>query len=132
MTVFPECFQMKYSRNLLGSKYDWTMVTFNSCTDTPQISAAPDSRRYLILLVPFWKMKSFVTKRLRFLVQNRSFLPRSRAPAKVMRYADETFYHSMTARYELHNDLTFSLNINTDFTRIPTSKVLTLLICNSG
>ena len=32
MSVFPECFQIKYSRNLLGSKYDSTMVTFNSCT----------------------------------------------------------------------------------------------------
>ena len=32
------------------------MVTFNSCTDTCQVSSFPNSRRYLILLVPFWKM----------------------------------------------------------------------------
>ena len=48
------------------------MVTFNSCTDTSQISAAPNSRRYLILLVPFWKMMSFETIRMRFLVRNRA------------------------------------------------------------
>ena len=48
------------------------MVTFNSCTDMRQISAAPNSRRYLILLVPLWKMMSFETNRLRFLVRNRA------------------------------------------------------------
>ena len=52
--VFSKCFEIKYSRNLPGSKYDSTMVTFNLCTDTRQISAAPNSRRHLILLVPFW------------------------------------------------------------------------------
>ena len=48
------------------------MVTFKSCTDTRQISAAPNSRHYLILLVPFWKMMSFETNGLRFLVRNRA------------------------------------------------------------
>ena len=48
------------------------MVTFNSCTDTRQISAAPNSRRYLIVLVPFWKIMSFETIGLRFLVRNRA------------------------------------------------------------
>ena len=48
------------------------MVTFNSCTDTRQISAAPNSRQYLILLVPFWKMTRFETNGLRFLVRNRA------------------------------------------------------------
>ena len=58
ISVFSEYFQVKCSRNLLGSKYDLTTMTFNSCTDTRQISAAPNSRRYLIVLVPFWKMMS--------------------------------------------------------------------------
>ena len=48
------------------------MVTLNSCSDSRQISAAPKSRRYLILLVPFWKMMSFETNGLRFLVRNRA------------------------------------------------------------
>ena len=47
------------------------MVTFKSCTDTRQISAA-NSRRYLILLVQFWKMMSFETKELRFLARIRA------------------------------------------------------------
>ena len=46
------------------------MVTFNSCADTRQISAAPNSCRYLIVLVSFWKMMSFEANGLRFLVQN--------------------------------------------------------------
>ena len=70
--VFSKCFQIKYSRNLFGSKYDSSMVTFNSCTDMRQISAAPNSRRYLILLVSFWKMISFETNGFRFLVRNRA------------------------------------------------------------
>ena len=47
------------------------MVTLKSCTDMRQISAA-NSRRYLILLVPFWKMMRFETNGLRFLVRNRA------------------------------------------------------------
>ena len=35
------------------------MMIFNSCTDTRQISAALNSRRYLIVLVPFWTMMGF-------------------------------------------------------------------------
>ena len=42
------------------------MVTFNSWTDTRQISAASDSQQYLILLAPFWKMTSFETKWIAF------------------------------------------------------------------
>ena len=72
ISVFSKCFQIKYSRNLFGSKYDSSMMTFNSCTDTRQISAAPNSCRYLILLVSFWKMMSFETNGLRFLVRNRA------------------------------------------------------------
>ena len=34
LVFFFECFQLEYSRNLLGSKYDLTMMTFNSWTDT--------------------------------------------------------------------------------------------------
>ena len=40
-------------------------------------------------------------------------------------------YHFKTARYGLRIDLIFSINIKTDYARIPTLKVLTLLICNS-
>ena len=71
LVLFPNVFK-KYSRNLLETKYDSTMVTFNSCTDTRQISAAPNFRRYLIVIVPFWKMMSFETIKLRFLVRNRA------------------------------------------------------------
>ena len=70
ISVFSKCFRIKCSRNLLRSKYNSTMVTFNSCTDTRQISAAPNSRQYLIQLFPFRKMMSFLTNGLRFLVQN--------------------------------------------------------------
>ena len=69
ISVFSKCFQIKHSRNLLGSKYNSTMVTFNSCTDMCQIAATPNSLRYLILLVPLWKMMSFETNGLRFLVE---------------------------------------------------------------
>ena len=72
ISVFSKLFQIKYSRNLFVSKYDSSMVTFNSCTDTRQISAAPNPCRYLILLVSFWKMMSFETNGLRFLVRNRA------------------------------------------------------------
>ena len=70
ISVFSKCFEIKHSRNLLRSKYDSTMVAYNSCTDMRQISAAPNSRRYLILLVSLWKMMSFETNGLRFLVRN--------------------------------------------------------------
>ena len=122
---------MKYSRNLLGTKYDSTMVTFNSCTDTRQISAAPNSCQYLILLDPFWKMMSFETIGLRFLVRNRaafclvSVLPQMQCG----RDADETLsFHDSTIR--VRNDLTFSININTHNARIPTFRVL-LVLCGA-
>ena len=72
ISLFSKCFAIKHSRNLFGSKYDWTMVSFISCTDTRQISAAPNSRRYLIFLVSFCKMMSFETNGLRSLVRNRA------------------------------------------------------------
>ena len=72
ISVFSKCFQIKYSRNLFESKYNSSMVTFNSCTDTRQISVAPNSCRYQILLVSFWKMMRFETCGLRFLVRNRA------------------------------------------------------------
>ena len=72
ISVFSKWFEIKHSQNLLGSKYDSITVTFNSCTDMRQISAAPNSRRYLILLIPLWKMLSFETNWLRFLVRNRA------------------------------------------------------------
>ena len=66
------------------------MVTFNLWTDTRQISAAPNSHQYLILLVPFWKMTSFATKRIPFFgAKSRCFLPRLALQQK-QRYADET------------------------------------------
>ena len=76
ISVFSKCFEIKYSWNLLGSIDDLAMVTFCSCTDTRQISAAPNSRRYVILLVPYWKMISFERNELRFFVRKpRCFLP---------------------------------------------------------
>ena len=71
------------------------MVTFKSSTDTHQISAA-NSRLYLILLVPFWKMISFETNGLRVLgAKWRCFQPRLRSSAKATRYADETLLFSI-------------------------------------
>ena len=127
ISVFSEYFQIKYFRNLLGSKYHSTMVTFISCADRPQISPAPISCPYLILLLPFWKMMSFETNGLRFLARNCAafcfvcVLPQKQCD-KLTRH-----YHSTTARYGLRNDPTFSLNVNPDNTRISTSKVLTFL-----
>ena len=105
ISVFSKCFQIKYSRNLFGSKYDSSMMTFNSCTDTRQISSAPNFCRNLILLVSFWKKISFETNGLRFLVRNCAtfclicILPQMQC-GMLMRH-----YHSTTARYGLRNDL---------------------------
>ena len=80
------------------------MVTFNSCTETRQILAAPNSRGYLILLVPFWKMMSFEINELRCLVQHRAafclicILPQMQCGMLTIHY------HSTTARYGLRND----------------------------
>ena len=103
--VFSKCFEKKYSENLLGSKYDSTMVIFNSCTETRQILAAPNSRRYLILLVPFWKMMSFEINGLRFLVQNRAAFCLIRIFPQMQCGMLTIHYHSTTARYGLRNDL---------------------------
>ena len=73
-------------------------------------------------------MRSFETIGLRFLVRNRpafcliGVLPQMQCG----RDADETLsFHDSTIR--VRNDLTFSLNINTDYTRIPTFRVLVVL-----
>ena len=106
ISVFSKCFEIKHSRNLLGSKYDSTTVTFNSCTDMRQISAVLNSRRYLILLVPLWKMMCFETNGLRFLVQNDAafclirILLQMRCGVLTTRH-----YHSTTARFGLRSDL---------------------------
>ena len=50
ISFFYERYQLEYSQNLLRSKYDLIMMAFNSWTDTRQISAAPNSHLYLILL----------------------------------------------------------------------------------
>ena len=105
ISVFSKCFQIKYSRNLFGSKYDSSMVIFNSCTDTHQISAAPNSRRYLILLVSFWKMMSFETNGLRFLVRNCAAFCLIRILPQMQCGMLTRHYHSTTARYGLRNDL---------------------------
>ena len=81
------------------------MVTFNSCAETRQISAAPNSRRYLILLVPFWKMMSFETKELHFLVRNRAAFCLIRILPQMQCGMLTIHYHSTTARYGLRNDL---------------------------
>ena len=74
------------------------MVTLNSCTNTRQITAAPNFRRYLLLLVPFWKIMSFETNGLRFLVRNRAaFCHIPHSPANAMRNADKTLsFHDST------------------------------------
>ena len=118
ISVFSKCFRIKYSRNLLRSKYNSTMVAFNSCTDTSQISAAPNSRQYLIQLVPFRKMMSFQTNGMHFLVQNRAASCLIRVLLQMQCSMLTRHYHSTTERYGLHNDLTFSLNINPDYARI--------------
>ena len=67
------------------------MVTVNSWIHTRQISVGPNSHQYLILLVPVWKIMSFETKWIAFFgAKSPYFLPRSRSPAKAMRYVDET------------------------------------------
>ena len=81
------------------------MVTFNSCADTRQIWAAANSRQYLILLVPFWKMMSFETHRLRFLVRNRAAFCLIRILLQMQCGMLTRRYHSTTARYGLRNDL---------------------------
>ena len=105
ISVFFKCFEIKYSRNLFGSKYGLTMVTFNSCSDTRQISAAPNSRLYLILLVPFRKTKSFETYRLRFLVRNRAAFCLIRILPQMQWGMLTRHYHSTTSRFGLRNDL---------------------------
>ena len=75
------------------------MATFNSCTDTRQISAAPNSRRYLILLVPFWKMMSFETNKLRFLLRNRAAFCLIRILLQMQCGMLTRHYHFTTAQY---------------------------------
>ena len=103
------------------------MVTFKSCTHTPQISAAPNSRQYLILLVPFWKMMSFETNGLRFLVRNRAaFSLVFVLPQKQFGMLKRHYYSKTARSNSLRNDRTFSTNINFDYTRTPTFWVLFL------
>ena len=106
VSAFSKCFHIKYSRNLFGSKYDSSLVTLNSCTDTHQISAAPNSRRYLILLVSFWKMMTFETNGLRFLMRNRAAFCLIRILPQMQCRMLTRHYHSTTARYGLLNDFT--------------------------
>ena len=81
------------------------MVTFIWCTDTRQISAAPNSRRYLILRVSFWKMMSFETNGLRFLVRDRAAFCLIRILPQMQCGMVTRHYHSTTAQYGLRNDL---------------------------
>ena len=102
-------------RCAISYRFYRTMVTFNSCIDTHQISTSPNSHRYLILLVPFWKMMSFKTNKSRFLVQIRAAFCLVCVLAQKQCDKMTRHYHSTTARYGLRNDLTFSLNINTGY-----------------
>ena len=87
---FFECFQLKYYQNLLGSKSDLTTMTFNSWTDTRQISAAPNSHSVSDSTCSSLKSDENETKWITFLeAKSRYFLLRWRSPAKAMRYADE-------------------------------------------
>ena len=90
--------------NLLGPKYDSTVVTFNSCHDKRQILAASSSHRYLILLVPFRKMMSFETNGLRFLVRSRAAFCLVRVLPQMQCGMLTRHYHFMTARYGLRNE----------------------------
>ena len=81
------------------------MMTLNSCTDTRQISVAPNSRRYLILLVLFWKMMTFETNGLRFLMRNRAASCLIRILPQMQCGMLTRHYYSTTARYGLRNDL---------------------------
>ena len=103
--VFSKCFKIKHSQNVLGSKYDSTMVTFNSYTDMRQISAAPNSRRSLILLVPLWKMMSFKTNGLRFFERNCAAFCLIRILLQMQCGMLTRHYHFTTLRYGLRNDL---------------------------
>ena len=105
ISLFSKCFAIKHSRNLFGSKYDSTMVSFISYTDTRQISAAPNSRRNLIFLVSFCKMMSFETNGLRFLVRNRAAFCLLHILPQMQCGMVTIHYHSTTARYGLRNDL---------------------------
>ena len=98
VSAFSKCIQIKYSRNLFGSKYDSSMVTLNSCTDTRQISAAPNFRRYLILLVSFRKMMTFETIGLRFLMRNRAAFCLIRILPQMQCGMLTRHHHSTTAR----------------------------------
>ena len=105
ISVFSKCFEIKHSRNLSESKCDSTIVTINSCTEMNQISAAPNSRQYLILLVPLWKMMSFETNGLRFLVRNCAAFCLIRIFQQIQCSMLTRHYYSTTARYGLRNDL---------------------------
>ena len=106
------------------------MVTFKSCTDTRQISDA-NSRWYLILLVPSWKIMSFGTKGLRFLVRNRAaFSLASVLPQKQCVMLTRHNYSKTAWSNSQRNDRTFSININTDYTHTSTFWVL-LLPCDA-
>ena len=80
-------------------------MTFYSCTDTHQISAAPNSCRYVILLVPYWKMMSFERNGKRFLVRNCAAFCYIRILSQTQCSMLTRHYHSTTARYGLRNDL---------------------------
>ena len=97
---FSECFQIIYSRNLLGSKYDSTVVTLNSRTDKRQISAAPNFRRFSDSSCSILENKEFWNKWIAFFdARSRCFLPRSLSPAKAMRYTDKTLsFHDSAIR----------------------------------
>ena len=68
----------------------------------------------------------FETNGLRFLVQNLTALCLIRDLLQKQCGMLTKHYHSKTARYGLRNDRTFSTNINTDYTSIPTLWVLFL------
>ena len=100
------------------------MVTFSSWTDTRQFSAAPNSYWYLILL--FWKMMSFGTKRIVFFgAKLHCFFSCSHSFAKAVRYADKTLSFQDSAM-QATQCLNIFNNINTDYTSIPTVQVLFL------
>ena len=69
---------------------------------------------------------SFKTNGLHFLVRNHAAFCLIHILTQKQCCVLTRHYHSMTAQYELRNDLTFLLNIYTDSTRISTFQVLFL------
>ena len=101
ISVFSECFQIKYFRNLSGSKYHtiwlwWHLirVLIRLRSRPPQILAG--IWLYFCHIRKWWVLNKWITF---FGAKSRCFLSRSHSPAKAMQYADETLsFHDSAKR----------------------------------